>query len=249
MNSSAGLFCGICQKELKGGEDVTCIRQKGADGINAASMQRGDNIVVTAGCKVHSNCRKQYTNSIEIGLYLKKKQGGECRATKRSARVSEGPFESKTDCLFCGINVQRWNAVYSYVKTDNFEQTILQCCDNRSDDWSLKVRGRIEYYRSDLHAADCVYHHVCSSHFRCGWDIPKEFQGDTNLNPKRRKSGRPKDEDQEQAFEKMCAYLKANNEEQLTISDLSRKMKEYLSKLDSVPYGNQYLKSKLSRKI
>ena len=100
MNSSAGLFCCICQKELQDGEDVTCVHQKGADAINAASVQRGDKIVVTPGCKVHSNCRKQHTNSIEIGLYLKKKQGGECGATKRSAMVSEGPFESKTDCLF-----------------------------------------------------------------------------------------------------------------------------------------------------
>ena len=39
---------------------------EGADGINAASVQRGDTIVVMAGSKVHSNCRKQYTNPIEL---------------------------------------------------------------------------------------------------------------------------------------------------------------------------------------
>jgi hypothetical protein len=46
----------------------------------------------------------------------------------------------------------------------------------------------------------------------------------------------------------MCVYLEANDEEQLTISDFSRKMKEYMSKPDSVPYGNQYLKSKLKER-
>jgi hypothetical protein len=34
------------------------------------------------------------------------------------------------------------------------------------------------------------------------------IHGDTNLNPKRRKSGRPKDEDQEQAFEKCVRILR-----------------------------------------
>lgn len=43
----------------------------------------------------------------------------------------------------------------------------------------------------------------------------------------------------------MCSYLETHDEEQLTIFDLSNKMKEFLPDEDSLPYGNQYLKSKL----
>lgn len=59
----------------------------------------------------------------------------------------------------------------------------------------------------------------------------------------------PKNEDQEQAFSKMCAYLEANDEEQLTVSDLQSKMKEYLCEVDSLPFGNQYLKAQLKERF
>ena len=123
---SASLSDQICPiGKSEDGGDVVMIRQKDADGINEASVRRGDTIAVIAGCKVHSNCRKKYTNSMEIDLHLKRKQSGVSSTTnKRSTRVSEGPFNSKTDCLFCGTNVHKGNADYSYVKTDNFAKTI-----------------------------------------------------------------------------------------------------------------------------
>lgn len=160
--SHSDQICPICRVE--DGGDVVKIRQKGADGINEASVRRGDTLAVTAGCIVHTKCRKLYTNSVEIDLHLKRKQGGESSTTttKRSVRVSEGPFNSQTDCLFCGTNVQKGSADYSHVKTDIFAKTILQCCESRCDEWSFKVKGRIEYYHGDLHAADCVYHNVCT---------------------------------------------------------------------------------------
>ena len=43
----------------------------------------------------------------------------------------------------------------------------------------------------------------------------------------------------------MCFYLEANDEEQLTISNLGNKRKEFLTDKESSPYGNQYLKQKL----
>jgi len=43
---------------------------------------------------------------------------------------------------------------------------------------------------------------------------------------KRKKVGRPTNSGQEQAFYKMCTYFEENDEEQLTITDLSNKMKE-----------------------
>jgi hypothetical protein len=33
----------------------------------------------------------------------------------------------------------------SAVKTTTFVTSILECCENRNDEWALEVRGRIEY--------------------------------------------------------------------------------------------------------
>ena len=60
-----------------------------------------------------------------------------------------------------------------------------------------------------------------------------------------RKSGRPKDGYQDEAFKRVCVFLEENDEEQLTISDLVAKMGEYLWGSKSMAYGNQYLKEKL----
>ena len=75
---------------------------------------------------------------------------------------------SKTDCLFCGTAIVPGNSDYSYVNTDTFSMTILDCCDSHLDNWSFTVKCRIEHYCGDLHAADCLYHHSCSGHFRSG---------------------------------------------------------------------------------
>ena len=56
---------------------------------------------------------------------------------------------------------------------------------------------------------------------------------------KRGKSGRPRNQNQEQAFLEMCFYLEANDEEQFTISDLGNKMKEFLTDEESILYGIQ----------
>ena len=38
------------------------------------------------------------------------------------------------------------------------------------------MKGQIEFYVCDLHAADCVYHHACNLNFRTGRDIPLRFR-------------------------------------------------------------------------
>ena len=67
----------------------------------------------------------------------------------------------------------------------------------------------------------------------------------TESSSKCRKVGRPKDTDQEQAFLRMCTYFEENDEEQLSVTDLACKTKEYLQDTDFAPYGNQYLKFRL----
>lgn len=157
-------ICPFCAKTFDNEEDDCQIRQKGADGINHASAQRVDSLVVIPGTKVHISCRRCYINPRNIKSAMNQKCGPS-NSVKRSARMSLGPFNSKTDCLFCGNSIVLESSDYSYVKTDTFVKTILESCDERSDNWSFSVKGRIEYFGSDLHAADCLYRHSCSRNF------------------------------------------------------------------------------------
>ena len=91
-------ICPICSKNLSDGSDVVEVLQKGADGINNASVQRGDNVHISAGEKVHSKCQQKYINKKDIKI----QQEIKAEPPKRSSRVATGPFNSQTDCLFCG---------------------------------------------------------------------------------------------------------------------------------------------------
>ena len=46
----------------------------------------------------------------------------------------------------------------------------------------------------------------------------------------------------------MCAFFEDNDEEQLTVTDLAKKMTEYLVEGDSATYSNKWLKYKLEEK-
>ena len=115
--------CPLCKTDIEQ-DEVVQIREKGASGINAVSVIGGDNIFVTAGCEVHSECHKRYTNPLDIINSLKKNK--DKPSHKRSARASTGPFNSKSDCLFRGNEVMFGTSDFSCVKTDTFVQTILQ---------------------------------------------------------------------------------------------------------------------------
>ncbi len=110
-------------------------------------------------------------------------------------------------------------------------------CKTRGDEWATAVQSRIDYFRGDIHATDCVYHQSCSINFCTMRNIPRQFT--LAESTKRRKSGRPKDSDQDEAFESVCEFLEESDEEQLTISDLVTKMGEYLRGSKYTAYGNQ----------
>ena len=54
--------CPICKEDIDNDSEISTIGQKGANGIYAASTERGDRIVVETGVKVHTDCRKRCTN-------------------------------------------------------------------------------------------------------------------------------------------------------------------------------------------
>ncbi len=94
-------YCPLCKTPLQNGENVT-ITEKGAQGINAASTVKCDDIFVTVGVKVHVKCRQNYTNKKNVLNTLKQTEKQASVPSKWSARASTGPFRSKSDCLFCG---------------------------------------------------------------------------------------------------------------------------------------------------
>jgi len=246
-STASQAFCPICKEEIEDSSDNwVAIQWKGAKGINEASVKRKDDLVVEAGTKVHKSCRQQYINDKNIKSHVAKKSSGSVPA-KRTTRQSSGGFDSEKDCIFCGCKIELDKGHFSWVLTDKFVETILEVCESRSDDWGLTVKGRIEYYLRDLHAADGLYHHSCCGNFRSFKSVPLEFQNAPDA--KRRKSGRPKDEDKYEAFQKMCAYLELNNEEQLTVTSLSLIMKGYLCNPDSEPYDNYTLKKRLKNTL
>ena len=245
--------CPLCQGKLDC-EETVVVREKGAEGINRASIERGVDIKVESGTSVHKTCRAIHINSTSIAL-SKKGNTDSAQSVKRSARVSLGhAYDSRTHCFFCETEVKKpdpkrsisYGDSYGFVKTDDFVRTILVHCKTRADEWAIAVEGRIAYFGGDLHAFDCVYHKSCNVNFRTMLDIPKKFRPVDST--KRRKIGRPRDSDQDEAFEKVCTFLEENDEEQLTISDLAAKMGECglsSSKSAATPYGNQYLKARL----
>lgn len=245
--------CPICRKGFEEGNDtVSTIGEKGADTINESSRQRGrDDVLARSGQRVHKKCRSRWTNVKDIQQTLKRTAESTSPIKKKSRRVSSGPYEPKKDCLFCGREVIKGTHGHdescSEVHTDTFPQTILKCCNERSDDWSFTVKGRIEYFAKDLHANECVYHQICSTYFRKGQDMPDQFCSEPNK-AKRKKVGRPTNEDQQQAFLRVCDYLEANDEEQITVSELVCKMGHFLTEEGSVAYGSYYLKQKLKER-
>ncbi|KAK6171855.1 hypothetical protein SNE40_018279 [Patella caerulea] len=139
---------------------------------------------------------------------------------------------------------------FSCVKTDTFVKSLKQCCNERNDEWASDVRGRIEYCSGDLHAADSVYHNSCDSNFRLGGGLPAQFTQCNNVlesepEIKRKRPGRPENEEQSQAFAKLCALIETNDERQWTILELCEYMASFPEHPDIGSYSSKWMKEKL----
>ena len=75
------------------------------------------------------------------------------------------------------------------VKTVETRDTILAVCRERGDAWADTVQARMLHVH-DLHAADTVYHRVCSANFRTMKDIPAVHEHEVDSS-KKEKLGRP----------------------------------------------------------
>ena len=96
-------LCILCNKYVGVGEVVT-LRQKGADSINKASKERGDELEANPGSNEHKSCWLEYTNAKSIKLFQKRK--GEAATEQRRLLRSDSTFDFRTDCAFCGKTTQ-----------------------------------------------------------------------------------------------------------------------------------------------
>lgn len=245
------LNCPICEGQIDTDNHASYITltEKGALGVCTASIARNSDLRVEAGTKVHRKCREIYINKKNIDSCNKKASSSSNITDEKPNLRSSGEFCYKSNCLFCGNQVtdreKRGKKAYQVMcKYKEFVQSILQACEKRKDSWAVTVSGRISFV-NDLHSEDAVYHQVCSSNFRTGKRIPamyaKQGQPATNL-----KRGRHSEIDRESAFAYVANYLKTNDDEQITINDLTTIMKEQLAGSSSEQFTPKWMKKRLS---
>ena len=187
--------CVFCGNQMTDETLTVKITQRGCEGIHRASQQRNADLTVVPGQVVHAECRKKFTNPKRIAQNKKQQQAGIVGCKRRSSAPS---FSYKDHCLFCGVHDRYAGKKKKFklipVRTTDFQTKISEICTKRRDHWSDVVKGRLAYV-NDLHAADAVYHQVCSINFRTGKQVPECFHDEDNNGPKRckiGKVGRPK---------------------------------------------------------
>ena len=152
-------------------------------------------------------------------------------------------FLLKTDCFFCGTKVEfglnskrkRLSEAFSVTAIET-KDNILKICLERNDEWSEAVSAWLMNVH-DLPAAD----QTCNVNFRTNRQLPQLYETDELPAAKKRKVGRPQNEEKKQAFVKVAKFLEDNDDEQITVGDLVEKM----DNTDSEAYGRSHMKTKL----
>ena len=244
--------CAICKDTADGGEEpANVLTEKGSASINRASTLRKDNIHTSSGELVHKVCGEKYTDPREIAKLTKEISDEQVKKVKKVCLRSDDKqkFSFERDCLFCGrlahIGTKRKSSEWTVfpVRTIEFKETLLKSCNDRADDWAGVVKDRVLQVH-DLHAADAVYHQVCSVNFRTNKQIPT-YHHSSEAEVKKPKLGRPQDEERINAFLEAANYLEENDDEQITISDLISRMEVNLKGSQFLAYGYTHMKFKL----
>ena len=181
---------------------------------------------------------------------MKEEQPGTATATntgKHMLRSTQREFNFGTDCFFCGepaiVDKKRKTSEVVTARTVEMRATILAVCHDRGDDWANAVQARVLQVH-DLHAADAVYHRVCSVNFRTMKNMPLAHGSEGNTS-KKVKLGRPQEKQQSDAFLETTKFLEENDDEQITIYDLIQHMEECMVDSELGAYSYQYMQQKL----
>ena len=177
----------------------------------------------------------------------------------RRTRSFSSSFDFRSNCFLCGRSISERekrngsNIVFvlcEYQKEENVTVVILCLfCANIErwtyqfhDDWATEVSGRFGLI-NDLRAEDAIYHKRCNSNFRTlkGKPTSKPFGIKNPTHPER---GRPSNATQEAVFNEVVKYLQENDDEQITISELTEMMGKLCVDL-KIAYSKVWMKQKL----
>ena len=225
--------CCICNEQICDAEQTVVLQQKGSDGVNRASAERGIDLRTIPGERVHVDCRRRHCKAENIARDIASQEPPV--ENRRDLRSLQKPFNFQEHCMFCGqpaknTEGKRRGFDVFPVRTKYFQDTVIKICHSRNDKWSETVLGRLACV-NDLHAADAVYHHQCSCNFRTGRNIPCKSVDDIGDTPKKSKPGRPETNERTAAFLKVTHFLEENDDE------LKKKKKKKKKKKGMVLYS------------
>ncbi|KAL8558585.1 hypothetical protein ACOMHN_046303 [Nucella lapillus] len=196
---------------------------------------------------LHKSCRQNYCNINVIQRDLKRQlEENNNQQDQPALRSKKAKFDISTDCLFCGLSAKnsqkRGDTVYP-IRSLSFQSQIEHHCLMRGPDdkWDEAVLARIKSV-NDLPAADALYHKQCSVNFRTTRGIPQAYQPSSET--AKAAKGRPADERRTEALKKVVEYFKEFDDEQITLTDLCTKMKDYLDS-DTQAYTEKHMRQKL----
>ena len=235
--------CAICKAFIGTGVPSSTLTAKGSSTINQASDARKESIHTMPGEVVHQKCRRIYCHPFQIAKDANQEEL--MPSTSEGRPVLRSSEEDFSDCFFCGrpakFGRKRKHDVLQ-VKTIGIKETVLKICQERADSWSDTVKARILHVH-DLHAADAVYHQICSVNFRTKKQMPmSQFIAEDSKRPK---LGRPQNDTRAEAFLEVARYLEDNDDEQITINDLIDLMSQKLADTTDEAYTYPHMKTKL----
>ena len=244
--------CKICGSLIDIGNrsSYAILTDKGATTIREKSKERKDTgsqaSTIEKGDCVHNKCRQNYTNPKAVALDKKRKHEQESTTFKKPKLRSSASFDYKTSCLYCTCVIfQRdFRDRKAYMVMSKNREFELEVCEKRTDDLAVSVKGRVSF-ANDLHAADAVYHVACDAAFRSGNSLPKKFSDNYSESSTTSFSGRPVSNVKEKAFNDVIDYLRENDDEQITITDLVALMQGFLEGSDEEAYSAKYFKKRL----
>jgi hypothetical protein len=221
--------------------DHSDVHEKGLDGLIRASIARDDgfhhileNKRSQLPLSVHGKCRREYIRAHSIDSHKRQREdamNSDGGASSAKLRSMTPVFNIKTDCVYCtreilhystGSKVPHDRRVRSHnAMTKVALQSIIAKANDRGDEWGYSVKLRLSA-EIDAIAAEVKYHHDCQVSFYDGRPCPNE----DNKQDMRR--GRPVDLTKQAAFDKLCQYIRDNDECQYTLQELASLMDVYL---------------------
>ncbi|XP_015119419.1 uncharacterized protein LOC107042751 isoform X2 [Diachasma alloeum] len=203
MNNPTNCF--ICNNPLDNNTRVSAVKQKGIIGLIARSKLKDDDkwkcLEGLVETKVHEKCRVTYN-------LTNKKVTDEGQSAAPQPVPAEPPFSFENDCVLCHKPWKPLNKPCRKICTPKAQECIIKSIAARNDDWSEKVRRKIE--GKDLLTEKARYHIECYEKFR--------YKTKDNLDPKQRLPGL------DAAFEGLCHYMEESGECQFTYNSLLEKM-------------------------